>query len=372
MKPLHILTLALLLAAFTVSAQEDRVEAQKQVIASLEKKIAEEEAALSKIQQGKAATEDRARRLARQIDSRKQLLEATEKQADLLRNEIDRNDSVAGDLSATLRRDRAQYAQMVREAYRNYKQNNYIAYIFASPNFSDVARRLLILREAAAVRADKLRDIKALTVQVQTQQDNLSKRKTALESVKKNLSAQRTKLERDATTAKANLQQMSKKEKESLRRKLAQEQQLSVAISELRRMSKGNTEGDSFTYSTSGLQLPVVGGRVKRYRDNMAEVVGPKGAQVISIYEGKVVDVKRNRITNKMDVYVAHGEYITSYANLGSICVQKGQKVAKNQALGTVGSAVDVLSMETEYKVVFGIYPPDPSQHMSAANCFRK
>ena len=70
---------------------------------------------------------------------------------------------------------------------------------------------------------------------------------------------------------------------------------------------------------------------MKRYRDNMAEITGPKGARITAIYEGKVVDVKRNRITNRFDVYIAHGQYITSYANLNSVSVAKGQTVAKKQ-----------------------------------------
>ena len=78
------------------------------------------------------------------------------------------------------------------------------------------------------------------------------------------------------------------------------------------------------------------------------------------------------RITNKYDVYVAHGEYITSYANMGTICVEKGQKVARNAQIGTIGSAVNVMTMETEYKLVFGIYPPNPGQKMRAEECFRK
>lgn len=65
---------------------------------------------------------------------------------------------------------------------------------------------------------------------------------------------------------------------------------------------------------------------------------GAEGAQVISIYEGKVVEVKRNRITNKYDVYIAHGEYISSYANLNSVTVGKDDKVARNQQIGTIGS----------------------------------
>ena len=375
MKPTKscILTLFLLFAALAASAQADRkIEQQKRVIAALEQKIAAEEREISKLKEGRAATEERVRRLARQIDSRNQLLEETEKQARLLRGEIDRTDSVAGDLGRSLDHNRTQYAEMVREAYRNYKHNNYLTYIFSSRDFTDVARKITALREVASLRERKLRDIEALTAEVRTEKETLDRRKRSLDSVTRSLSAQREKLQRDARNAKASIRSMSQKEKTALQRKIAQEQQLDVAIGELRKLTKGNTEGASFSAKTSGLRLPVTAGRVKRYKENMAEITGPKGAHVISIYDGKVVDVKRNRITNKYDVYVAHGEYITSYANMGTICVEKGQKVARNAQIGTIGSAVNVMTMETEYKLVFGIYPPNPGQKMRAEECFRK
>ena len=373
MKSYRILTLIFLLFSLSAVAQSDsRIEEQKRVIAALEKRIANEEQEISKLQKGRTDTEDRVRRLARQIDSRNQLLDETEKQARLLRDDIARTDSVAGNLSATLLRDRAQYGEMVREAYRNYKHNNYLTYIFSFQNFTDIARKITALREVASLRERKLRDIEALSVQVRVEKERLDRRKRSLDSVTQKLSAQREKLERDARNAKASIRSLSQKEKTALQRKLSQEQQLDVAINELRKLSKGNTEGASFSTKTSGLRLPVTAGRVKRYKENMAEITGPKGAHVISIYEGKVVDVKRNRITNKYDVYVAHGEYITSYANMGTISVEKGQKVAKNEQLGTIGSAVNVMTMETEYKLVFGIYPPNPGQRMQAETCFKK
>lgn len=374
MKPLHLLpTLLLLFAVLAAPAQNDRrIEEQKRVIAALERKIATEEQQIAKIKQGRAASEERVRRLARQIDARNQLLEETEKQARLLRAEIDRTDSVAGDLGRTLERSRGQYAAMVREAYRNYKHQNYLTFLFSSRDFRDMARKLTALREAASMRERKMHDIEALTEQVLAEKEQLAVRKRSLDSVMQKLSAQKLSLQRDARNARQSIRQLTQKEKTALQRKLAQEQQLDVAIGELRKLSKGNTTGASFSQKTTGLRLPVVAGRVKRYKENMAEITGPKGAHVISIYDGKVVDVKRNRITAKYDVYVAHGQYITSYANLGSIAVEKGQKVAKNQQLGTIGSAVNVLTMETEYKLVFGIYPPDPAQKMRAENCFRK
>ena len=375
MKPTKscILTLFLLFAALAASAQADRkIEQQKRVIAALEQKIAAEEREISKLKEGRAATEERIRRLARQIDSRNQLLEETEKQARLLRKEISRTDSVAGDLSSALERNRTQYAEMVREAYRNYKHNNYLTYIFSSRDFTDVAKKITNLREVASMRERKLHDIAALSEQVAHEKAQLDRRKRSLDSVTQNLTAQKQKLQRDSRNARANIRQMSQKEKQALQRKLSQEQQLDVAISELRKLTKGNTEGASFSTKTTGLRLPVTAGSVKRYKENMAEISGPKGAHVISIYDGKVVEIKRNRITNKYDVFVAHGEYITSYANMGSICVEKGQKVARNAALGTVGSSVNLTTMEPEYKLVFGIYSPSPKEVLNAADCFKK
>lgn len=375
MNPIRKLLAALLLAlsvSGAVAQNDAQIREQKRIIASLEKRIAAEEREISKLRQGRTSTEERIRRLARQIDSRTQLLDATEKEASLLREEIARKDSVAGGLSAALERNREQYAAMVREAYRNYRHNNYLTYIFSSRDFADAARRIANLRAVASMRESKLRDIRSLSEQVRTEQEELGRRKLSLDSATRRLSSQRERLQLDSRNARASVSRLSKKEKAALQRKIAQEQQLDAAIGELRKLTKGNKEGASFSSKTSGLRLPVQGGRVKRYKGNMAEVAGPKGARAISIYDGKVVEIKRNRITGKYDVFVAHGEYITSYANLGTICVEKGQKVARNAQIGTIGSAVNVMTMETEYKLVFGIYPPNPGQKMRAEECFRK
>lgn len=371
--PLLTILLLCLFAACPVTAQNDRrIEEQKRVIAALEKKIADEEREISKIKQGKAATEQKARRLARQLESRNQLLDETEKQARLLRDELSKTDSIAGGLNASLERNRAQYAEMVREAYRNYRQNNYLTYLFSSCDFDDAARRISNLRSVSLMRERQLRRIDSLARCVTAEKALLDRRREALDSVTDKLRIQRERLQRDARTARANVKQMSRREQDMLRQKVAREQQLDVAIGELRKLTKGNTEGSSFSNRTSGLRLPVTAGRVKKYKGNLAEITGPRGAHVISIYDGKVVDIRRNRITNKYEVYVAHGEYLTSYANLGSICCEKGRKVARNEQIGTIGSSVDILTMETEYKMVFGIYAPDPKETMRAENCFRK
>lgn len=366
-------TLLLLVATSAVTAQEDRrVEEQKRAIAALEKRIAAEEEAIGKLQKSRKTTEERARRLARQIAQRNQLLTETEREASRVEKEVERSTEIADSLQEALEKNRTLYSDLAREAYRNYRQQNYISYILSARNFADISRRLTMMREMAALRESKLREINTLKQSVADEQLRLESRQKELDSVSKKVEGQRKRLQRDASAAKQEIRTMSSKEKQALARKMEQEEQLSVAISELRKLTKGNKEGASFSSRTSHLNLPVVGGRVKRYKGNMAEITGDKGATVRSIYEGKVVDVKRNRITAKYEVFVAHGEYITSYTNLGSVSVEKGQKVAKNGTLGTVGAAVNVTTMETEHKMVFGIYSPNPKETMSAANCFKK
>ena len=146
-------------------------------------------------------------------------------------------------------------------------------------------------------RSELMEQIVTLSEQVSVERTRLTGQQRALDSVKRSLTTQRTRLQKDSQAARANIKQLSKKEKAALQQKIAREQRLDVAIDELRKLTRGNKEGNTFTAKTSNLRLPVVGGGVKRYKGNMAEIAGPKGAQVISIYEGKVVELKRYRIT---------------------------------------------------------------------------
>ena len=52
--------------------------------------------------------------------------------------------------------------------------------------------------------------------------------------------------------------------------------------------------------------------------------------------------------------------------------VKKDQTIEKNGTLGEVGASVNLTTMNTEYKMVFGIYSPNPKEVLRAANCFKK
>ena len=356
----------------TSAEDKARIEEQRRIIKELEQKIEQDEKNISSIKKDKSSAQQRVTSITHQINSRNQLLSRTEREIDHIEDDIERNNSLITSTERQIVHERERYAEMVREAYRNFKQNNYVTYILASENFTDAARRIANIRAVASLRAVRLQRIDSLNNALEEQQTKLTERRKELGEVQRKAEVQRDKLRGDVASAKQTMKQLSSREQAALRAKMEREEQLDVAISELRKLTKGNTEGASFSRKTSNLNLPVVGGSVRKYKGNMAEIVGPRGAAVRSIYDGKVVDVRRNRISGKYDVFVAHGEYITSYANLDEVSVSKDSKVAKNGTLGVIGSSVNVSTMEPEYKMIFGIYSPSPKETLRAADCFKK
>lgn len=352
--------------------EKARIEEQRRIIKELEQKIEQDEKRISSIKKDKSTAQQRVTSITRQINSRNQLLNRTEREISHIESDITRNDSLITSTKRQIDYERERYAEMVREAYRNHQQNNYVTYILASESFSDAARRIANIRAVASLRATRLQRIDSLNSALTRQQTTLAERRKELGEVQRKAEVQRDKLRSDVASAKQTMKQLSSREQAALRAKMEREEQLDVAISELRKLTKGNTEGASFSRKTSNLNLPVVGGSVRKYKGNMAEIVGERGATVRSIYDGKVVDVRRNRISGKYDVFVAHGEYITSYANLDAVSVEKNSKVAKNGRLGVIGSSVNINTMEPEYKMIFGIYSPSPKETMRAADCFKK
>ena len=379
MHHLRILTLmlALLVALPRIvcaqtAEEKARIAEQRRIVEQLEKEVAASEKALSAIKKDKSTAQQRVKSITRQINSRNQLLSRTEREIGSIERNITLNDSLIAKTNRQIVDERERYAEMVREAYRNYKQNNYITYILASESFTDVARRIANIRAVAVLRAERLHRIDSLAAALNTQQDELTARRKSLDSVQRRAQAQRTKLQGDVRSAEQAMKQLTTREQKALREQMENEERLDAAIDALRRLTKGNKEGASFSRTTSNLNLPVVGGKVKEYKGNMAVITGSKGASVRSIYDGKVVEVRRNRISGKYDVFVAHGEYITSYAGLDNVTVAKDAKVAKNGTIGTIGASVNLASMTTEYRVVFGIYSPNPKETMRAADCFKK
>ncbi len=362
----------LLVVVTPLQANDDKITKQKSLIASLERQVAAGEREIESLRKSKAASEVKVRTLASQVETRNRLLAVQRKEEIILRSDIETTDFNIAKLSKEISKERGYYAQMVREAYRSYNSHNVLTYLFTANDFHDMARKIANVRAVAQLRASRIDRIDSLSTLLTAERMALLDRKLSLEKVVSDLTTQRERLQRDVKSARASISTMSAKERSALQQRELQQKKLSEAVKELQKLIKGNQEGATFSAKTTNLNLPVVGGRVKQYKDNMAEITGRAGAKIISIYEGKIVDVRLNRITGKYDVYIAHGEYITSYAGLAEVSVAKDQLVTRSGVIGIIGEAVDIITMQSEYKIVFGIYPPTTKEKITAASCFKK
>lgn len=371
-KLLAAATVAILLAAAAVDVHaqsKSAVEKQRAKVESYKRDLEQCKRRMKEIVASKSSASRQIEQLRTQMNLRNGLIHETEEEMRLLEEQIRSSDSVASELGAEIQRNRAIYAEMVREAWRNYRQNNYTTYLFSAHGLSDAARRTANLRRIADMRAEKASQIEAQEQQLSEQRAELSRRKHELDSVSLSLASERNALRQDISDVRSRLSRLSANEKKTLAEQSNYQKRLDAAVEELRRLTKGNTEGASFSERTSNLNLPVEGGSVMRYSNNVAYVKGKRGAKVVSIYDGKVVKIDRDN-TNRYSVFVAHGGYISTYVHLGSVCVAEGDKIKKNQQIGTVGIGIDDEGRESIY-MNFALYNPS-GKKLNAANCFKK
>ena len=353
-------------------SQNSKINKQKRVITQLEKRIAEEEKQLALLKKNKASVEQQIESLTIQIEERTKLIDETTEQIKQLTEAVEASERRLEKLGGQIAQLEENVNNIVRVAYRNYRYQNELTYLFSSKSFAELTQRIAMLRVATNYRQSQIDEISDVRDNVQKERDNLAKQRAELSATKKKLNHQREKLQSTVEQAKKEVSKLSDKHKKLLQTKIAHESELNNAIKQLRKLTKGNKSGASFSKKMYGLNLPVEKGWVKQFKGNMAEILGNKGASVHSIYEGRVMDITRNKVDNKYIVYIAHGEYLSSYANLSEVSVQRGAVVRKGQRIGTIGISVNKLTMETEYKLVFGIYSPSPSVVISAASCFKK
>lgn len=361
---------AIFTAAVSPAQNSKQIDAQRKKIADLEKQIAAEEKNISKLKNDKSANEEKIRRLSRQIENRNDLLQANEHQSQLLQGDINRTDSAARALSTRLEERKARYAEMVRESYRNYRNDNYISFIFSSDGFVDMARRIAVLREVAVKRGEQIDDIRSLSAQVADKRSELSRQQASLDSVKRKITSEKAKMQSDVKSARTTVNQLSNREKQALKKKSEQERQLTVAKNELARLTKGNKVGNTLS-TKSKIDLPVVGGSRGKIAGDVCEIFGKPNARVNSVYDGKVIIVKSTG-NNRYEVYIAHGERVSSYSNLSEVTVKTNQTVSKNQQIGTIGSWVNPLKSEPEYKILFQLQSTTGKETFNLAAMFGK
>lgn len=75
------------------------------------------------------------------------------------------------------------------------------------------------------------------------------------------------------------------------------------------------------------------------YDQDFITIASPAGSSVKACFDGEVTSIFD--VAGNTAVMIQHGKYFTTYSNLSSVNVSKGQKIKTGQAIGRVGTNLD-------------------------------
>lgn len=354
---------------------------------------------LKKTTRTKAAALDRYVALQKQIERRERLIQTLGLEIAASEEASGRTASVVQSLTRDITTMRADYGQIVRNAYRRKELSNPLLYVLSAENLNQAFRRWLVLR-----KYDRYRKTQAEAI-VATQR-TLSKKVAALEasrheqeSLLASLQGQRSTLDNELKD-KENLLSTLKKDEGRLRDELNQKQaahealnqaierviqeEIRKKIAEARRTASApstpvapapagsglpaapaeeasvtenmadlreDASTIAFRQNRGRLPWPVEKGFVARsfgrqkhptlrnieVTNNGVDIRTDEAAAVRAVYQGIVAGVQFIP-GHDYTVILQHGNYYTVYSNLNETQLNKGDRVAAKQVVGRVST----------------------------------
>ncbi len=355
MRRLIIILLTLFTAAAATAQQRDAVQSN---IDRLNSQIAEYERQIRSIRSDRKSAQAEVNKLSGLIRRRRSLVREVNNQMSQINGNIGSLSRQIDELSSRRERLRGEYADMVRTAYRNYRQHNFVTYLFSAEDFNAATRRIASIRLVNDARLRKVAELDSLQRSLDESMRKLDEEKTALKSTQSKYSAELKKLSADEQSYKKRVSSLTARERKVLKAQQEQQRELERLVSSTRK-AKGRTAiGGNIKDNRGRLPMPVEGGRIKPNGSDIAEITGARGAAVKAVFNGEVMRVTYNRNAKAYIVLVGHGDYFTTYSNMATVSVKEGQKVSLGQSIGTLGQSVGA-SGKSEYKLVFGIFSPN-------------
>lgn len=368
---LTIVVVIVSLPHFAVAQSNTKIEEQRRRVEQYKKDLESSKKEVESLKKEKSTASQRISALDKQVRSRSKYIAEVERELSLVEEDISDISSLIDSLGKELDFNREVYAEAVRTAYRNYRQNNNSNYLFSASSLTDAARRMAQIQHVADSRRILADTIESQTVVFNKEREELDIRRHELDSVTRILEAERKALKSDRNEAQRSYNSLSKKEKKAITRQREQQKRLDQAVAELSKLTRGNKVGGSFSAKTSNLNLPVAGGSIAKSSGATATITGAKGAAVRSIYEGLVMRVDKNESTNHYAVFIAYGEYLSVYTNVSNVTVKAGDKVKRDQQIGTTGLGVDHNGNQYAY-VQFAIHDTRAGRQLSVLEFFKK
>ena len=354
------------------TSEQKALEAKRE---RLQKEIKEINRLLFAERKEKGSVLDQMEALDNKINVRQELIRVTNQQSNLLNRQINVNIRNISKLREDLKLLKEDYANLIQKTYQNKSQNNRLMFLLSAENFFQAFKRFQYMQQYAKHRKKQGEDIVKKTDELtQLNQDLVKQRKEkeqllaentkAKNELSKEVESQRNLLRSIKQNEAKYTAAIQEKQKEARRIDREIEQMIKSAIASSNKSSGKSTSSatfaltpeaklvaDNFSANKGRLIWPVEKG-VKsqgygeyadklypgiKHRNNGVTITTDKGSMARAIFEGEVIAIITVPGGGK-GVTLKHGNYISTYYNLSTLYVKKGDKVAAKDMLGEINT----------------------------------
>ncbi|MBP9793732.1 MAG: peptidoglycan DD-metalloendopeptidase family protein [Flavobacterium sp.] len=370
----YILSIVLVLAtSLSWGQEEDRQRKLEEQKARIQEEIREKERLLGEQKKKEKNVVKVVAKQNEKIGLQVKLINTTEKQKKVLGNSMYINQMKVNQLKRDLAVLKEDYAEMIEKSYKSRSEQSKAMFLLSSDNFLQAYKRAQYMKQYSSFRKMQGEEIKQKTAELEQYNNKLSKQKKEKEKLiaesekeKQDLEKERQEQQRLLNLIKKDknkiIAEIRKKQKESRAIEKQIDRLIREAIAAANKKAGNTTNTTTFVLTPEAKELandfkanrgrlpwPVEKGALtKRFgrqphplepsimiESSGIEISSEQGARARSVFSGEVSDVQQ-AANGTATIVIRHGDYITTYSNLGSVNVSKGQKVTTKQTIGTI------------------------------------
>ena len=330
------------------------------------------------------------------ISVRAELVKVNNQQANLLTQQINVNQRDITNLRKELEELKKDYAEMIQKSYKSKSSQNRLMFLFSSEDFLQAYKRIQYMKQYTNFRKKQGEVITEKTKTLQSLNKALFEQKAQKEAlVMENRKAQKE-LQQERRSQQRLIRGLKSKSR-SLALEIKQKQRKAAEIDKVierlireaiaaSNKASGKSVKNAFALTPESkllaanfvankgkLPWPVEKGIViQRYgtqphpvvkttmiKSNGVTIATTPKSEARAVFEGEVMTILSFKGSNPT-ILIKHGNYITTYKNIGKVYVKKGDKVKAKQPIGEIFTHPQTGKTTLQFSVFNALKPQNP------------
>ena len=370
----------------TLENQKKRLQAEiKQINSLLFKNTKKEKSLLSQVEN-----------LEVKISVRSNLIRVNNQQVKLLTNQINVNQRNITNLREELKILKKDYAEMIQKSYKSKSSQNRLMFLFSSESFLQAFKRVQYMKQYANFRKKQGEEIVKKTNTLQSFNKNLLQERVQKDALVEENRKVEERLQQERKSQQRLIQGLKRKSRQ-LGSEIRQKQRKAAAIDrEIERLIReaiaasnkaaGKKSTKAFALTPEAKKLaanfiankgklpwPVENGIViQRFgtqphpvvkttmiKSNGVTIATSPKSEARAVFKGEVMTILSFKGSNPT-ILIKHGNFITTYKNMGKVYVKKGDRVEAKQSIGEIFTHPQTGKTTLQFSVFNELKPQNP------------